>query len=252
MTTPKVPGLSRSRRTFDRLRWRARMMLLARRGGRRVALASFPRSGNTWFRFLLESATGELTGNASDKPSRILPRAGEGIVIKTHRRDSFRYTHAIHLVRNPFDVIDSFFDWKASLGWEWKYGELSWEDFVTLTVPLWRAHTRHWLNTRTNTYLIRYEDCVNDPVGQFAALLKWLERPVSAAALAEAVERTSFERLKRQQSEQSAVGERFFRRGAAAKGIERFSPAQRNWVVASLGEELARCGYSDLAETLRA
>jgi hypothetical protein len=233
-------------RAIERLRWRARLFLLSRRGGQRVALASFPRSGNTWFRFLLENATGEQTGNASDKVSRILPRSGDGIVIKTHRRDSFRYTHAIHLVRNPFDVIDSFYDWKASLGWEWKYGEVSWEDFVRLTVPLWRQHTRHWLDARPETYLIRYEDCVRDPVAQFGALLDWLGRPVPERQLVEAVERTSFERLKRQQAEASAVGDRFFRRGKAEKGFERFSPEQRKFVLDRLTVELERCGYSHL------
>lgn len=234
-------------KALEHVRWRARLFLLSQRGGRRVALASFPRSGNTWFRFLLENATGEHTGNASSKPSRILPRSGDGIVIKTHRKDSFRYTHAIHLVRNPFDVIDSFYDWKASLGWEWKYGELSWDDFVQLTLPLWRAHTRHWLDARPARFLVRYEDCVRDPVGQFGALLTWLGRPVSEEQLREAVERTSFDRLRKQQAEVSAVGERFFRRGRAQKGIERFSDAQRAYVLDFAARELARCGYDSVA-----
>ena len=32
------------------------------------------------------------------------------VAIKTHALDSYRYTHAIHLVRSPFDVLDSFDD----------------------------------------------------------------------------------------------------------------------------------------------
>jgi hypothetical protein len=43
-----------------------------------------------WFRFLLEAATGEATGIAGDKPARVLQRGADGIVIKTHRRDSHR------------------------------------------------------------------------------------------------------------------------------------------------------------------
>lgn len=239
-----------ARRLSQQLGWRFRLFVLSQRGRRRVALASFPRSGNTWFRFLLEAATGELTGNASDRPSRVLPRTGDGIVIKTHRRDSFRYTHAIHLVRNPFDVIDSYYDWKASLGWQWKYGELSWDDFVRLTVPLWRAHTRHWLHARSRTYLIRYEDCINEPVGQFGALLEWLDRPVADERLREAVERSSFERLKSQQAAKSKVGAQFFRRGRAERGLERFSAAQRDVVLQAAERELQACGYNQLLERL--
>ncbi len=231
---------------LERLRWRARLYVLTRQGGRRVALASFPRSGNTWFRFLLEAATGEATGIASDKPARVLQRGADGIVIKTHRRDSHRYTHAIHLVRNPFDVIDSFFDWRASLGWDWKHGELSWDEFVTLTVPMWKRHTQHWLRATSQTYRIRYEDCVREPAEQFGALLEWLGQPVTPQQLADAIERTSFDRLKQQQSHASPVGERFFRRGRAEKGIERFSESQRGFLLDSLQGELQRTGYGHL------
>jgi hypothetical protein len=233
---------------LDRLQWRVRLMNMRRQGRHRVALASFPRSGNTWVRFLLENATGELTGNSSDRNARILARPKEGLVIKTHRRDSHRYTRAIHLVRNPFDVVDSYYAWKASLGWSWKYGELSWDEFVKLTVPLWRQHTRHWLDAAPATFRIRYEDCLSDPVGHFGSLLEWLERPVSPQALGAAIDATSFDKLKRQQSAQSAVVSKFFRQGQAAKGIHRFSPEQRQWVVDCAGVELERCGYSDLIE----
>ena len=231
-------------RTVERIQWKLRLAQLHCRGERRVALASFPRSGNTWFRFLLECATGEMTGNASAKEARVLPRSDAGIVIKTHRRDSHRYTHAIHLVRNPFDVIDSFFDWKASLGWNWKYGEMSWDDFVALTAPLWRTHTRHWLAAKPDTFRIRYEDCLNDPFAQFKSLLKWLGKPVSDAQLKSAIQETSFERLKQRHAAESAVGDKFFRRGQSAAGIGRFSLEQRRLVAKIAGREMDACGYS--------
>jgi hypothetical protein len=240
---------------LDQLQWRVRLMTVRRRGQRRIALASFPRSGNTWFRFLLESATGELTGVAKGhdpREARVLPRAQEGLVIKTHRRDAHRYTHAIHLVRNPFDVADSFYDWRASLGWPGKHGEETWDDFVKRIIAMWRQHTRHWLSAGTTSYLVRYEDCLKDPLNQFGSLLQWLERPVSPEALAAAIEASSFERLKQRQSAESAVGDRFFRRGTAAKGIDRFTPEQRRWVLNYLEAELEKCRYTDLLEQARA
>lgn len=69
----------------------------------RIALASFPRSGNTWVRFLLENATGQPCGSLYR--DRVMPRGEDGIAIKTHELDSSRYARAIHLVRNPFDAI---------------------------------------------------------------------------------------------------------------------------------------------------
>jgi hypothetical protein len=109
--------------------------------------------------------------------------------------------------------------------------------------PRWRAHTRHWLTARPDTFRVRYEDCVRDPFTQFNGLLEWLGRPVSDARLRAAIEETSFDRLKQRQSAQSAVGAQFFRRGKAAKGIERFTPEQRQVVAKIAAREMEACGY---------
>ena len=248
MRARQVPGLRKASRALNRLEWRLRLANLRARGGQRVALASFPRSGNTWFRFLLESATGEQTGTSGTRAARILPRGKDGVVIKTHQRDSHRYTHAIHLVRNPFDVIDSYYDWKASCGWRWKHGETDWESFVKLAVPMWSRHTRHWLEASPRIFRVRYEDCLSDPTRQFRALLDWLERPVSDEALQTAIQSSSFDELKRKQSTDSAMAAKFFRRGKAAKGIERFSPEQRRWVLTRARGEIEACGYQRLLD----
>jgi hypothetical protein len=50
--------------------------------------------------------------------------------------------------------------------------------------------------------------------------------------------------LKRKQATSSEVGARFFRRGKAAKGIQRFSQAQRQWVLTEARDEIEACGYS--------
>jgi hypothetical protein len=110
-------------------------------------------------------------------------------------------------------------------------------------VPLWVRHTRYWLDAQTPTFLIRYEDCLREPENQFRSLLSWLQRPVTEETLRTAIEQTSFDALKRKQSAESDMGGKFFRRGAAAKGIERFSPAQREWVSSCASRELADCGY---------
>ena len=45
----------------------------------RVALASFPGSGNTWMRYLLQQSTGILTGSVFADPSLKKSGFGEGI-----------------------------------------------------------------------------------------------------------------------------------------------------------------------------
>ena len=91
-----------------------------------VCLCSYPRSGNSYLRKLLELATGIVTGSDS-RPNRTLSTSllrygfiGEGIcdesvwVVKSHYPERLGYMRVnakriIVLVRNPFDAIESYF-----------------------------------------------------------------------------------------------------------------------------------------------
>ena len=83
--------------------------------GRRVALASFPGSGSTWSRTLLEQATGVYTGAIyCDRRLRgegflgEYVKSGNVIAIKTHSASpKHDYEAAIFLIRNIFDAIKS-------------------------------------------------------------------------------------------------------------------------------------------------
>ena len=85
-----------------------------------VALASYPGSGNTWLRGLLETATGICTGfTFCDISMRMKGFAGENIqsgavlVVKTHSNPNWKqrkskspyFEFAIFLVRNPLDAF---------------------------------------------------------------------------------------------------------------------------------------------------
>ena len=90
-----------------------------------VALASYPGSGNTWLRGLLETATGVCTGfEFCDISMRVKGFAGENIVsgavlvVKTHGlpywkgkkrhgRGRGNFDSAVFLVRNPLDALVS-------------------------------------------------------------------------------------------------------------------------------------------------
>ena len=91
--------------------------------GKRVALASFPGSGSTWSRTLLEQATGIYTGAVyCDRKLRGQGFLGEQITsrnviaIKTHSgqgpRD--RYDAVILVIRNIFDAVKSEINRRSS------------------------------------------------------------------------------------------------------------------------------------------
>ena len=92
----------------------------------KVVLVSYPRSGNSFLRQLLEKRTGIVTGSDS-RTNRTLSAAllrcgfkGEGVVdssvwiIKSHYPERLGYIkfatkRVILLVRNPFDALESYF-----------------------------------------------------------------------------------------------------------------------------------------------
>ena len=96
-----------------------------------VALASYPGSGNTWLRGLLETATGICTGfEFCDISMRVKGFAGENIVsgavlvIKTHGHPRWKtqgkqgsgvhFNSAVVLVRNPLDALVA--EWNRRVG----------------------------------------------------------------------------------------------------------------------------------------
>ena len=99
-----------------------------------VALFSFPGSGNSWVRQLLETTTGIYTGTYKDCDNTYISNGmiGEGvytdnvIAVKIHRPNTddlkWLYRHSIiYVVRNPFDAILA----------EWNRWQSSFEDHDT-------------------------------------------------------------------------------------------------------------------------
>src|ERR1700685_382375 len=88
-------------------------------------VASYPRVGSTWLRFLLQET---LTGEPSTFPSvnRVLPQIGfhenayrlpnGGRLIKTHEAFRPEYQRAIYLTRDPRDVLLSEYAFQKALG----------------------------------------------------------------------------------------------------------------------------------------
>ena len=84
-----------------------------------TALASFPGSGNTWLRYLLEQVTGIFTGSQDcDIVLKSCGLLGEGVqssnvlMVKTHKPSDLiettpqrHFKAAVVLMRNPFDTI---------------------------------------------------------------------------------------------------------------------------------------------------
>ena len=159
-----------------------------------VYLASFPRSGNHWVRFLIEEATHIATSSLYidreyPRPPVLLPcdgyaldrgyggacrypRKSEPVVVKTHYPcffKSFRPIQriAICLVRHPIDAIYSFHVYRQKKDEQQKIPE----EILQELIAMWRTFYEFW-DQQPNVVLIRYEDLCRDPAFYLTKILQ--------------------------------------------------------------------------------
>lgn len=194
-----------------------------------------------WLRSLIEQATGLQTGSIYS--DIVMPRGEKGVVIKTHEWDMYKYTRAIYIIRNPFDVIASYYRYRQNI---LNIPDMVWDDFVINRTTDWSEHIKHWIAAKQNMpiYQVRYEDLLLDTESELEKILKWRGLNVNPAAVKQAVSDSKIESMR---DKYQHAGSTFFRKGQAGTGIERFSEAQRIYVVDQLGELMTALGYEVLA-----
>ena len=195
-----------------------------------VFLVSYPRSGNTWTRFLLgnlisqstpvtfsniESRIPEIYFNP-DRELRALPRPR---MLKSHECFQPQYPHVIYIVRDPRDVAISFYHHNvkarnipdnyplASFVPRFIEGEFD-QKFGS-----WRDNVLSWTSVRggsPNFMMLRYEEMKRDTAGALLQVVDFLERAAfrtidsSPAALERAIELSSPERMRALEKEEAA------------------------------------------------
>lgn len=198
----------------------------------RVALASFPRSGNTWLRVLLEDITGERTGSIYQDDG-IHSRGSEGILIKTHSRDRFRYEKAVHLIRNPYDSLYSYYLYSTNSG---ATGNRTFEEFLPNAVETLRQHTEHWQKASYERLVIRYEDLSSNPASILEGCLKYLDRVAELSDIQDAVERNEIGRMK---EKYKSIDTRVIREGGSNKNMDKYTSKQKQLVRDNLSKSMA-------------
>jgi aryl sulfotransferase len=168
---------------------------------------------------------------------------------------------AIYIVRDPRDVAVSLahHDGRPI---EWTVGHLGNPGAVragrtdgigyqfSQPTGTWRDHVRSWVDdTPFPVHVVRYEDCLDDPVETFGAALGFAAlRPVDDAAVALAVEHARFEYLSAEESrvgfrERPRGSTRFFREGRAGSWRTELTAEQARRIEQEHGEVMRRFGY---------
>jgi Sulfotransferase domain len=203
---------------WNRLKYRARAALGLNKAGRQltvfpddVFIVSYPRSGNTWTRFLIgnllnpdnpvtfanvESRVPEIYF-FSDRQLRTLARPR---ILKSHEYFDPRYKRIIYLVRDPRDVAVSLYHY--SIKRRNVPDAYPLEEFVPRFIQgeffedcgTWQEHVLSWRATRNEKsgfLFLRYEDLLADPQQELARIASALQIESAPEKLTRAVELSS-------------------------------------------------------------
>jgi hypothetical protein len=273
-----------------------------------IWLASYPKSGNTWFRVFLTNLLGE-----SDRPadindlysttiasSRSMFDEATGLSssdlmpeeIEQLRPHVYRYIaqnsketlfHKIHdawttlpdgsplvppeitqcvlyFIRNPLDVAVSFAHHSsvpvgksigmmndrhfAFCGSEDRLHNQTKQQLLT-----WSGHVESWVDqSGLNVMVLRYEDMLSDTFEMFKKAVEFAGIKKEDHQIKKAIEFSSFENLKKQESEKgfrekALQSESFFRKGKAGDWKNVLTPEQVNTIIGNHKKVMKRFGY---------
>jgi hypothetical protein len=177
-------------------------------------IASYPRSGNTWTRFLIANLIypeqpvtfaniETIIPDATALSSRKLKGVPRPRLIKTHEYFEPRYRKVIYLVRDPRDVVLSLYNFRRkyrSVDDSYPIEQYVAERFLPGDLDVsWGEHVGSWLGTRMNHpdfLLVRYEDLLQDPARELSRLASFLRIAANTESLTQAIERSSANRLR--------------------------------------------------------
>lgn len=183
-------------------------------------IVSYPKSGNTWTRFLVASLLHPESrtdfGNIDQRCPTIYKATAAALetlpsprVLKSHEYFDPRYPRVIYIVRDPRDVLVSYFHYQqrkgvigagtdvASFASHFLSGRLN-------TFGTWQENVASWLAARggrPDFLLLRYEDMLANAALELSRIANFIGRPTTDEEIARVVASCSFESMRELEAE---------------------------------------------------
>lgn len=188
-----------------------------------TTIVSYPRSGNTWTRFLIANLLHpdkqvsflnieKLIPDTSLISSQALKRIPRPRIIKSHEYFDHRYPRVIYIVRDPRDVVLSLYDFQR------KYHQIEdgyplevyVDDFVngrlsSASWGTWAENVASWISTRggsDNFLLLRFEEMLQNTSRELARVASFLACDRSIECLERAIANSSVNRMRDMEQQQ--------------------------------------------------
>jgi hypothetical protein len=245
----------------------ARQFLPAERNDDDLFLVEFPKSGVTWLTFLVANVNAQLNRdpravtffNINDFVPDVQSVRYVGPVrpplpgyrcFKSHSPYVAPYRKVVYLVRDPRNVMVSYWSFLQGLGW-WQ-GTM--EQLVMnrkYGIRAWTEHVNGWLrgiDASASFTLLRYEDLTANTPAELTRLYALLGVPVTPEIIATAIERSSIDSMRELEKSFSAGhpalrGLEFVRRQPLGGARTPLSSAARDLIEREAAPLMKELGY---------
>jgi hypothetical protein len=187
-----------------------------------VFILSFPKSGNTWTRFLIANLIYPETPADFSNINRLIPdpeamskrdlaKMPRPRIIKSHQYFDPRYPRIIFIVRDPRDTLLSTYHFQRKrrlIDDHYPLTEYAGQFIAGKTSPYgsWGDNVASWLVTRQGRpgfLLLRYEDMLDDAARELNKVAAFLQIPPDAERIATAVRRSTADEMRKLEKSQA-------------------------------------------------
>jgi hypothetical protein len=258
----------------------ARKHLSNASAGRRVSVSdtdvfvtSYPKSGNTWVRFLIANMLhpdgttdfyniNQRVPDIYTMPDRKLLELGAPRYLKSHEYFDPRYPQVLYVVRDVRSVVVSYYNHLQLIGSI--ADDESIDDFVKRFIDgkmsrygSWKENVLSWIRVRgqdvSRFKLVRYEDLKADCVFELESISAFLNLDKSSQQLRDIAELSSFSRMKALEQngiDKTMLSKRyrhveggFVRSGGTSDWKQALSPESIDEITKDCGDLLGELGY---------
>lgn len=232
---------------------------------------SYPKSGNTWMRFLLANVLSDEEidfVNIEDKVIDIYKRNNKEIeendehldIFKSHSyfRPKFSNNKVVYIVRDPRDVVISYYHYFNKT----KDNKIEFNQFLKMFLKgdfnkfgSWRDNVGSWLGAKQNSdnfLLIKYEDLLEDTYREFVKVCEFLNIKFDSKSIKIAIENSSFNNLKKieeeveneaEETKNTDKNKKFFRKGKSQEWKDFLTESQVKEIENKFGNIMIDLNY---------
>lgn len=229
---------------------------------KQIFVVSYPRSGNTWMRFLLVAMlypdleisfpnASRLAPDLHQKEGWMKQKVVDPLILKCHLQTYPAYFLGknIYIYRDPRDVAVSYYHF-------YRYEtELDFNDYLLRFVEgeihkwnPWACHVYHWLleDNKLDFFSVKYEDLLLNPEENLKRIMKYLNiKKVDSSdkAIEEAVKRCEYKEMARAAQRDGLRHAFLGTRAKVGYWKEYFNQDMLNFLWKRFGSVMERVGY---------